>query len=101
MSADIPLPASVLRRIKKYPLFYQKVWLACARIPRGAVITYSQLAAAIGHPGSARAVGTALGRNPCAPRIPCHRVIASDGTLGGYSGPGGVRRKKELLERER
>ena len=101
MSADASLPASVLRRIKAYPLFYQKVWLACARIPRGSVMTYKQLAAAIGHPGAARAVGTALGRNPCAPRIPCHRVIASDGSLGGYSRHGGVRKKKKLLERER
>lgn len=100
MPAEPSLPSSVLRRIKSYSPFCQKVWLACARIPRGSVMTYKQLAAAIGHPGAARAVGTALSRNPCAPRIPCHRVIASDGSLGGYSGPGGLRRKKELLERE-
>lgn len=95
------LTSTVLQRIKMYPLFYQKVWLACARIPSGKVMTYKQLASSIGHPGAARAVGTALAKNPCAPLIPCHRVINSDGSLGGYSGPGGIKRKRQLLEKEK
>jgi methylated-DNA-[protein]-cysteine S-methyltransferase len=101
MSAKHPLSPDILQRIKEYPLFYQKVWLACARIPSGKVMTYKQLAAAIGHPGAARAVGTALSKNPFAPVVPCHRVISSDGSMGGYSGPGGVKRKRQLLEQEK
>jgi len=66
-------------------LFQQKVYDACSRIPSGRVTTYQLLARSIGC-GSARAVGQALRRNPYAPRVPCHRVIASDLTLGGYEG---------------
>jgi methylated-DNA-[protein]-cysteine S-methyltransferase len=100
MSANRPLSYSVIRKIKHYPSFYQKVWLACACIPAGKVMTYKELAAAIGHPGAARAVGTALSKNPCAPVIPCHRVIKSDGSVGKYSGPGGTARKRQLLKKE-
>ncbi|MBI4057003.1 MAG: MGMT family protein [Elusimicrobia bacterium] len=83
--------------MKKYPAFYQKVWKACAQIPKGETRTYGWIARKIGNPKAARAVGGALGRNPFAPTIPCHRVIRSDGHLGGYSGPGGLIRKKKLL----
>ena len=100
MSTKPSSMVDIKRPIKAYPLFYQKVWLACARIPAGKTMTYKQLAAAAGYPGAARAVGTALSHNPFAPVIPCHRVICSDGAMGGYSGPGGVTRKKQLLERE-
>jgi len=87
-------------KLTHYPHFYQKVWKACATIPKGQTRTYRQLAESIGHPGAARAVGTALAKNPFAPQIPCHRVIRSDGQLGRYSGPGGTAKKKALLKRE-
>ena len=97
----VKLPQSLKRKIMKYPAFYRKVWLACADIPEGKTLTYGQLAARIGHPRAARAVGSALAKNPFAPVIPCHRVIRKDGKMGGYSGPGGVKRKKMLLEKEK
>lgn len=81
--------------------FQRRVYEAVLKIPRGQVRTYAQIARAISQPKAARAVGQALKRNRWAPRIPCHRVVASDGTLGGYSGPGGGRRKQRLLQLER
>ena len=81
--------------------FQRKVYEALLRIPRGQVRTYAQVARMIGKPKAARAVGQALKRNRWAPQIPCHRVIASDGTLGGYSAPGGLAAKRRLLEREK
>ena len=86
--------------MSSYPKFHRQVWLACARIPRGETRTYGEIARAVGSPRSARAVGQALARNPFAPDVPCHRVVRSDGGLGGYSGPGGVRAKRKILERE-
>ena len=80
--------------------FQLKVWSYLKKIPRGNVKTYSQVAKGIGKPLAARAVANAIGKNPDAPRIPCHRVIRTDGTLGGYSGKGGIRTKKLLLKKE-
>ena len=80
--------------------FQLKVWGYLKKIPRGSVKTYSQVAKGIKKPLAARAVANAIGKNPCAPKIPCHRVIRSDGSLGGYSGKGGIRTKKLLLKRE-
>jgi len=80
--------------------FQLKVWGYLKKIPRGSVRTYSQVAIAIGKPLSVRAVANAIGKNPKAPKIPCHRVIRSDGSLGGYSGKGGIKTKKLLLKRE-
>ena len=90
---------------KKEPIlkgtsFQLKVWSYLKIIPRGSVKTYSQVAKGIGKPHAVRAVANAIGRNPYAPKIPCHRVIRSDGSLGGYSGKGGIRTKKLLLKRE-
>jgi len=87
--------------LSTYPLFYQKVWKACCKIPVGSVMTYGELARAIGHPRAARAVGQALAKNPFAPRVPCHRVVASGNAIGGYSGSGGVMAKKALLKKEK
>ena len=70
------------------------------KIPKGEVKTYKQVAIAINRPKSARAVANACGKNPYAPKIPCHRVIRSDGKLGGYSGNGGIKTKKKLLKLE-
>ena len=81
--------------------FQQKVWKYLKNIPRGKVKTYKQVAIAIKRPASARAVANACGKNPYAPKIPCHRVIRSDGGLGGYSGRGGIRKKLELLRSEK
>ena len=80
--------------------FQLKVWAYLMKIPRGRVKTYSQVAKAIGKPLAVRAVANAIGKNPYAPKIPCHRVIRSDGSLGGYSGKGGVKTKRFLLQKE-
>ena len=80
--------------------FQLKVWVYLRKIPRGSVKTYSQVAKAIGNPLAARAVANAIGKNPYAPKIPCHRVVSSDGSLGGYSGKGGVKTKRFLLKKE-
>jgi methylated-DNA-[protein]-cysteine S-methyltransferase len=71
-----------------------------SRIPMGKVTTYGAIAKAIGFPGAARAVGQALGANPNPIVVPCHRVVRSDGVLGGYSGGEGPRTKAKLLARE-
>ena len=80
--------------------FQLKVWTYLRKIPRGSVKTYSQVAKDIGKPLAVRAVANAIGKNPYAPKIPCHRVIRSDGSLGGYSGKGGVKKKRFLLKKE-
>ena len=80
--------------------FQLKVWAYLRKIPRGSVRTYSQVAKAIRKPFAARAVANAIGKNPYAPKIPCHRVIRSDGSLGGYSGSGGTKTKRFLLKKE-
>ncbi len=70
------------------------------KIPRGEVKSYKEVAIALKMPKSARAVANACAKNPYAPKIPCHRVIRSNGTLGGFSAPGGIKRKKKLLKNE-
>jgi O-6-methylguanine DNA methyltransferase len=80
--------------------FQKKVWSEIDKIARGEVMTYSQIAKNIGHPKAARAVANACGANPNPIATPCHRVICSNGDIGGYSGSGGVKKKKELLENE-
>ena len=80
--------------------FQLKIWAYLRKIPRGSVKTYSQVAKDIGKPLAVRAVANAIGKNPYPPKIPCHRVIRSDGSLGGYSGKGGVRTKRFLLKKE-
>jgi len=78
--------------------FNKKVWAALKLIPRGKVATYKEIAKYLGKPKAARAVGNACGKNPDAPAVPCHRVIKSDGQLGGYGG--GAKRKIKLLKSE-
>ena len=80
--------------------FEKKVWNYLITIKKGSIKTYKQVAIAINRPKSARAVANAVGKNPLAPKIPCHRVIKSDGSIGGYSGKGGVKNKKKLLKKE-
>ena len=78
--------------------FDLEVWRALTAIPYGDTITYGELAARIGRPSAARAVGAANGRNPVAILVPCHRVVAAGGALGGYAG--GLSRKRWLLAHE-
>ena len=80
--------------------FQLKVWKLLDKIPPGKVITYKEIAVFLNMPNAARAVANACAKNPFPPSIPCHRVIRSDGKLGGYSGPGGLKTKKKLLKKE-
>jgi len=80
--------------------FQKKVWNYIKTIKKGTLKTYKQVAIGINRPKSARAVGNAVGKNPLVPKIPCHRVIRSDGSLGGYSAKGGIKSKKKLLKKE-
>lgn len=79
--------------------FQRQVWDVLRRIPFGETMTYGEVAAQVGRPGSARAVGAAVGRNPVGIVIPCHRVVGAGGALTGYAG--GLDRKKWLLDHER
>jgi methylated-DNA-[protein]-cysteine S-methyltransferase len=87
-----------LFNLKKLTRFSAKVLKETCRIPHGKLASYSGLAARIGSPRAARAVGTALANNPFPLVIPCHRVVRSDGSLGGFGG--GLKMKKELLDKE-
>jgi methylated-DNA-[protein]-cysteine S-methyltransferase len=78
--------------------FQREVWAALRTIPAGETISYAELARRVGRPGAFRAVGAANGQNPVGVVVPCHRVIAADGTLGGYGG--GLDRKRWLLAHE-
>ena len=80
--------------------FQKKVWTALTKIKKGETVTYKELARRVGRPKAVRAVANAVGANPCAPYIPCHRVVRSDGKLGGYSGKGGIKTKIKLLQSE-
>ncbi len=80
--------------------FQNLVLKEISRIPYGQTMSYKEIAARIGHPNSSRAVANACGKNPYPIIIPCHRVICSNGKLGGYSGPGGISEKRRLLKNE-
>ena len=77
-----------------------QVWEEIKKIPKGSVKTYKEIASILGNPNSSRAVANACAKNPLIIEIPCHRVIRSDGYLGGYSGEGGIQKKSELLIEE-
>ena len=81
--------------------FQRRVLAACRHIPAGQVVTYGELARRAGRPGAARAVGRAMAANPLPLVIPCHRVVAADGSLCGFSGAGGLAMKRRLLEHEK
>ena len=82
------------------PPFQRRVYEAARAIPPGETVTYGEIARRLGTPGLSRAVGQALGRNPFSIVVPCHRVLASDGRLGGFSAPGGITTKLRLLTLE-
>ncbi len=102
-AAAIQIKEYLLGERKKFNLkfdisgtvFQQKVWKELSKIPFGQTVSYKEVAKRIQNPRAVRAVGTANGRNPICIIVPCHRVIAADGTLGGYSG--GIEFKKKLL----
>jgi methylated-DNA-[protein]-cysteine S-methyltransferase len=78
--------------------FNQRAWALCARVPKGKVTTYAEIARGLGSPRASRAVGNAMNKNPYAPGVPCHRVVGSNGALTGYAG--GLPKKAEMLEKE-
>lgn len=94
----VPAEAATLPLDIRGTAFQRLVWEKLREVPPDATTTYGALAAAIGRPTAARAVGTAVGKNPVAVAIPCHRVVRSDGGLGGFRW--GLERKRALLERE-
>lgn len=89
--ADVPISKDHLTR------FGERVVAACRRIPRGLTRTYGELAAECGSPGAARAVGSVMAKNRYPLIVPCHRVLAAGGELGGYSAPDGLKMKRRLL----
>jgi methylated-DNA-[protein]-cysteine S-methyltransferase len=92
---DVPLDLSGV------PPFHQRVYAVARAIPPGEVLTYGEVAKRLGEPGASRAVGQALGSNPFAPVVPCHRVLAAGGRSGGFSAEGGASTKLRMLEIER
>lgn len=97
----LPPDRTDLSQMKAVTPFQRKVYEAILRIPKGEVRSYAEVARMIGSPRAARAVGQALKRNRWAPQIPCHRVVSSNGTLGGYSAKGGLAGKSRLLLAEK
>ena len=93
--ADVPLDMSEL------PDFQRSVYAVARAIPPGRVLTYGEVARRIGDPAASRAVGQALGSNPFAPVVPCHRVLAAGGASGGFSATGGAHTKLKMLEIEK
>ncbi|MGE3181384.1 MAG: methylated-DNA--[protein]-cysteine S-methyltransferase [Phycisphaerae bacterium] len=92
---DVPLD------IDDAPAFHQRTWRATRNIDFGDTLSYGQVAELVGNSRAARAVGSAMRNNPLPPIVPCHRVLRSDGGLGGYSGPGGLSMKSDLLAMEK
>ena len=82
------------------PEFHRRVFATARAIAPGNTVTYGELARRLGTPGAARAVGQALGANPFPIVVPCHRIVAADGSLGGFSAPGGARTKRRMLQIE-
>jgi methylated-DNA-[protein]-cysteine S-methyltransferase len=93
--ADIPLD------MEGVPPFHRRVYEITRAIPPGRTLTYGEVAQRLGDPGAARAVGQALGHNPFAPVVPCHRVLAARSGAGGFSAEGGVNTKLRMLEIEK
>ncbi len=92
--------SAVALDMEQVPPFHRRVYEVARTIPPGATLSYGEIAGRLGAPGSARAVGQALGRNPFAIVVPCHRVVAAGGKLGGFSAKGGVATKLRLLSIE-
>jgi methylated-DNA-[protein]-cysteine S-methyltransferase len=95
--ADLTSAALDMSRV---PGFHRRVYEVARTIPAGRTLTYSEIAQRLGEPGAAREVGRALGENPFPIIVPCHRVLAANGKLGGFSAPGGTVTKLRLLRIE-
>lgn len=93
--------AGIVLDLGGVPEFHRRVYTVARTIPPGRTMTYGEVASRLGMPGAARAVGHALGRNPCAIVVPCHRVLAAGGASGGFSAHGGVATKWRMLTIER
>ena len=78
--------------------FNEKCYAVLKKVPKGKVTTYGELAKAVGSPKAARAVGNAMNKNPYAPKVPCHRVVGSDGSMTGFAS--GIKDKIKMLEEE-
>jgi methylated-DNA-[protein]-cysteine S-methyltransferase len=89
--SDIPLD------MDRVPAFNRKVYEIARSVPPGATLTYGEIATRIGEPGAAREVGQAMGRNPFPIVVPCHRVLAAGGKIGGFSANGGIATKRKML----
>lgn len=89
--------STVVLDMEAMPQFYRRVYEVARTVPPGATLTYGEIAARLGEPRSAREVGQALGQNPFAIVVPCHRVVAAGGKVGGFSANGGVATKLRLL----
>ena len=103
----VALLAGAKRDLREVPLdmagipdFNRRVYELARTIPPGSILTYGEIAMRLGAPGTARAVGQALGQNPFPIVVPCHRVLGADGRMGGFSAPGGVATKRRMLEIE-
>ena len=90
----------VVLDLEGVPDFHLAVYAVVRAIPAGQTLTYGEIAARLGDPGAARAVGQAMGANPCPIIVPCHRVTAAGGALGGFSAPGGATTKQRMLRIE-
>lgn len=108
MAEIVALLSGEMRDLSHLPIaldtvstFNRSVYDIALAIPPGETLTYGEVAARIGEPGAARAVGVALGQNPFAPIVPCHRVLAAGGRTGGFSAQGGVETKLRMLTIER
>lgn len=91
---------SILLDMTGVPEFHRKVFEVTRAIPPGKTLTYGDVAARVGEPGASQAVGQALGANPFAPVVPCHRVLAAGGKMNGFSAHGGIVTKRKMLEIE-
>ena len=83
--------------MERVPDFHRRVYQVARTIPPGKTLTYGDVARRLGDPGAAQAVGQALGRNPFAIIVPCHRVVAAGGRIGGFSANGGAATKRRIL----
>jgi methylated-DNA-[protein]-cysteine S-methyltransferase len=88
---------SVVLDMDDVPEFHRRVYDVARSIPPGETLSYGEVAARLGEPGAAQAVGRALGRNPFPIVVPCHRVLAANGALHGFSAPGGIETKRRML----
>jgi methylated-DNA-[protein]-cysteine S-methyltransferase len=100
LRGESPDLAAIVLDMTRVSPFHRRVYDIARTIPRGATLSYGDIAIRLGMPGSARAVGQALGRNPFPIVVPCHRVLGAGGRMGGFSANGGVRTKLRLLRIE-